>query len=93
MPFHVKGGELKLRCRHTSGRTIFRPDGHDDREFVAEGNIMACRTVLMCYLANGLGLRYLVEQPSGSSMYSLRRFQELFRAMSVAWHSPRKVMS
>ena len=45
---------------------------------------MACRTVLLCYLAHGLRLRFLVEQPSGSSMYSLKRFQDFFGDVSAA---------
>lgn len=72
-----------LRCRHTSGRSWFRPEGNAF-PFVAEGNLFANRTVLFIRLAAARGLRWIMEQPQGSIMKLLPRFQELPRYMTVA---------
>ena len=48
------------------------------REFVAEGNLIAARTFALVLMASSLGLRWLLEQPSGSAMFRLPRAQQLF---------------
>lgn len=72
------------RCHHTSGRSIYRPYGDTDRIFVQVGNLLAVRTVLMILVCNFMQLRWLLEQPSQSSMNSLPRYQELWNLVQVS---------
>lgn len=72
-----------LRCRHTSGRTYLSPYGNTGYHFVAVGNILSTRVALMCLLAASCGLRFLLEQPSGSFLEDLPRFQWLWGRLKV----------
>ena len=69
-----------LRSRWTSGRDLLRPEGRECHDFVSAGNCLAARCVLMIFLANFAGCRWLLEQPKGSCLGDLRRFQLLFAA-------------
>lgn len=56
-----------LRSRHTSGRSIFQPEGNEHYEFVRIGNLLANRVCLLIWVATAYGLRWLLEQPDGSA--------------------------
>ena len=77
------------RCHHTSGRNTFRPYGNEEFIFVKTGNTLACRVVLMVILCSFMNLRWVVEQPSGSSMEYLPRYQELWSLVTA----PRQINS
>lgn len=77
------------RCHHTSGRNTFRPYGNEEFTFVKTGNTLACRVVLMVILCSYMNLRWVVEQPSGSSMEYLPRYQELWSLVTA----PRQINS
>lgn len=66
------------RSRHTSGRTSITPYGNRGYLFVQTGNCLTGRTVLMALVASWCGLRWLIEQPDGSFLPELPRFQRLF---------------
>lgn len=66
------------RSRHTSGRTSITPYGNRGYLFVQTGNCLTGRTVLMALVASWCGLRWLIEQPDGSFLPELPRFQWLF---------------
>ena len=66
------------RSRHTSGRTSLTPYGNRGYLFVKTGNCLSGRTVLMALVASWCGLRWLIEQPDGSFLPELPRFQWLF---------------
>ena len=72
------------RCQHTSGRTIYRPYGNVDHIFVKTGNLLASRVVLMIFICCWLNLRWVLEQPSGSSMHLLPRYQYLWSIVEVS---------
>lgn len=57
-----------LRSRGTSQRRLWQPLGNTKIPFVALGNTLISRCVLLCYLASARGVRWVVEQPSSSSM-------------------------
>ena len=71
------------RCHHTSGRNTFRPYGNEDFTFVKTGNTLACRVVLMIILCCFMNLRWVLEQPSGSFMELLPRYQELWSLVTA----------
>ena len=81
--FHGVIGLGCIRCRYTSGRTHLTPLGNRGYLFVKIGNILSGRTVLLCLLATWCGLRWLVEQPDGSFLPELPRYQLLFGLMKV----------
>lgn len=72
------------RCQYTSGRSHFRPYGFEHFIFVKTGNELACRVALMIMVASWMGLRWILEQPSTSSMDILPRFQELWGMVNVS---------
>ena len=61
--------------RASSKRTVFTPAGDVDRIFVRQGNVMVRRLVLVLWLAHSLGHAFVVEQPRGSIMSLLDRFE------------------
>lgn len=81
---HFGTARKKLRCRYTSGRTHLTPWGNAGYQFVKIGNVLATRVVLMCVLAVVGGLRFLVEQPSGSFLEELPCYQWLWGTLKVA---------
>ena len=72
------------RCRYTSGRTCFNPYGNCGYRFVRTGNILACWVVLMILLCSSLGLRWMMEQPSGTCLTILPRIQQLWSLVDAA---------
>ncbi len=73
----------QLRCRHTSGRSYLTPYGNCGYCFVRTGNVLSGRVVLLCILASYRGLRWLLEQPAGSFLEDLPRYQELWGLMKA----------
>ena len=67
-----------LRSRHTSGRSCLNPYGNRGYVFVKVGNVLSERSILIVLLASWCGLRWLMEQPDGSFMPHLPKFQWLF---------------
>lgn len=47
------------------------------------GNLLAVRVALMILVCSWLNLRWVLEQPSGSSMHLLNRFQQLWSQVQV----------
>ena len=72
-----------LRSRHTSGRSHLTPMGHRGYLFVRVGNILSGRTVVIALLAAWCGLRFLIEQPDGSFLEHLPRYQWLFGVLKA----------
>ena len=75
----------RVRSRYTSGRCIFIPYGNEGLDFVAVGNCLGLRTILLCIVASFLGLRWLLEQPSRSTMEELPEFQYLLKVVQAVW--------
>ena len=73
----------KPRSRHTSGRTSLNPWGHTNYPFVEEGNTLACRVILLILVATWKNLHWLLEQPDGSFVPQLPRFQWLLKIMKA----------
>lgn len=70
-------------CRHTSGRSSFRPWGNVGYVFVRTGNILGCRVCLLILVCCYKGLRWLLEQPSGSCFHVMPRFQIILELLDV----------
>ncbi|CAE7797998.1 unnamed protein product [Symbiodinium sp. CCMP2592] len=67
-----------LTSRAVTGRNVFKPLGNQVHEFVLQGNVLSSRTALLVYLAQWLRLRWVIEQPDGSFLPEMPRFQKLF---------------
>ena len=65
---------LFLRSRFTSGRSFITHLGNDF-DFVAKGNKLAAQCILLALLASSLGIKVVIEQPTGSCLDYLPRFQ------------------
>ena len=74
----------ELRCRATSGRTIFHPLGHVGYGFVRTGNVLAHRTILLLLLLSAKKVRWLLEQPSNSCFADLPRWRWFLSLVTVA---------
>ena len=61
--------------RHTSERTACKPLGDELKVWVADSNILAGRTILLLWLCQALDIAFLLEQPGGTCMPLLPRFQ------------------
>ena len=79
-----------LRSRYTSGRTALAPYGHRGYRFVEIGNVLSSRTALMILVATWRGLIWLLEQPSGSFLKDLPRFQWLWDLLQARSTWPKK---
>ena len=72
----VQVGALKLagpRCSGARQRSIIYPEGNHGYKFIATGNLLGIRTVLLALLAASRGVRFLIEQPEGSAFELLPR--------------------
>lgn len=67
----------------TTMRNILRPLGREDLRCVAEGNIMACKTALICLLVVALGGDFCVEQPGSSLLWQHPRLQYICTKMKA----------
>ncbi len=71
-----------LRSRFTSGRSFITPLGNDF-DFVAKGNKLAAQCMLLALLASAMGIKVVVEQPAGSCLDYLPRFQWFLKVVQV----------
>ena len=77
---------LFLRSRATSQRSPLFPMGCQAYDFVACGNLLCARSVLLLWLACVCQVRWLLEQPHGSIVECMPRMQEVLHWCHVAWH-------
>ena len=61
--------------------------GEQSYASVRMGNILAMRTLVLIWVAQSLGVWWILEQPKGSSMALLPGFQELLRRLRVWKHT------
>ena len=59
--------------------------GCEHYDFVRTGNLLASRVFLTLWLAAAVDVRFLLEQPGGSILGDMPRFQELVQHVSVPW--------
>lgn len=76
-----------LRSRHTSGRSVLNPLGNDHFEFVAKGNSLLAKSVLLFLVSAAVTAMSVLEQPCGSIVQSMPRFQWLLSVMPVIYLS------
>jgi len=69
--------------RGTHGRDFWRPLGNCGYGFVAVGNLLACRCILLIYVAVSRGLKFILEQPDGSSLPLHPRWEELLGHVQI----------
>lgn len=73
---------------HTAGRDIFNDYlGNAGYSFVNMGNILCSRLILMILICSAKGVRWVVEQPEGSSLPNHPRFQQLMAIVEVPQHN------
>ena len=73
------------RSRGTHGRDFWRPLGNCGYGFVAVGNLLACRCILLIYVAVSRGLKFILEQPDGSALPLHPRWEELLGHVQALW--------
>ena len=73
------------RSRATAGRSILFPLGNTQYDFVRLGNKLAARVVLLVLLSSWKCCRWIIEQPSGSSLCLLPRFQWLWTVVQAGF--------
>ena len=66
------------RSRHTSGRSFLTPTGDPNRGFVREGNLLSARVAILIHVCAARGLRWLLEQPSGTILAHMPWYQRLW---------------
>ena len=71
------------RCRATSGRTVITPLGHCGYPFVATGNLLAHRAILILLLLSAKHVRWLLEQPANSAFPDLPRWAWFLKRVTV----------
>lgn len=80
---HIWTSGFWPRSRHTSGRSYLTPHGNTGYLFVRIGNVLCARTVLVVLLATYCNLRWVIEQPDGSFLQELPRFQWLWGVLKA----------
>ena len=75
---------LQLRSRAVSGRTVIHPHGNVGYPFVAKGNLLLCRSIMLLLVAASRGCRFLLEQPGQSCLSLHPRWQWFVDRVSVA---------
>lgn len=74
------------RSSYTAGRDVFNGYlGNAGYTFVATGNLLCSRLALALLLCWAKGIRFLVEQPEGSSMPHHPRFQQVLGIGRAPW--------
>lgn len=69
--------------RATSGRSQLLPLGDEAKPYVREANLMVSRTALLVWLAHGMGLDWVIEQPQSSILHMHPRIQDLNQRTDV----------
>ena len=77
----------RLRNRGTSKRTHVRPEGMVQYKSVREGNWIAARTLILCYICAALQCWWILEQPVNSFMQELPAFRYFMRNVATFRHS------
>lgn len=75
------------RNRGTSKRTRLSPMGEVRHQSVRDGNMIAARTLVLCYIAAALAAWWVLEQPTNSIMEELPCFKWFTRQVSTFRHS------
>lgn len=76
------------RSSHTAGRDCFNSFlGNQGYSFVATGNLLCSRVALILWICLARSIRFVVEQPEGSSLPNHPRMQEIFACAVVTWPS------
>ena len=85
----VPGGHLgaTLRSRATSGRTIIHPLGNWGYDFVARGNLLLARVMVILLICSYKQVRFLLEQPAGSCLALHPRWEWFCEHVSVLWQA------
>ena len=74
------------RSSYTAGRDVFNEYlGNAGYRFVAMGNLLCSRLALALLLCWAKGIRFVVEQPEGSSMPHHPRFQKVLGIGRASW--------
>lgn len=77
--------QLPRSC-HTSGRDVFNEYlGNTGYKFVALGNLFCSRLALAIILCFAKGIRFVVEQPEGSTLPMHPRFQQVLAIGHASW--------
>ncbi len=87
------GNHCLVRCRYTSGRTYFTPLGNTGYQFVSDGTILSSRCALLILVCCWRNLRWLLEQPDGSFLPEMPRFQWLWSVIEVWGPGPLNKMN
>ena len=75
-----------FRSCHTAGRDVFNSFlGNQGYKFVALGNLFCSRLALALILCFARGIRFVVEQPEGSSLPMHPRFQQVLAIGRAPW--------
>lgn len=74
-----------FRSRGTSQRDAVFPLGNVGYGYVATGNLLCSRVVLLLWLCSSRGVRWILEQPRGSSVGLHPRFRLLQEHVRDAW--------
>ena len=81
---------LTTKCPRSCGstfRTRANPEGRPDSKAVYEGNVLACRTLIICLLCACRGIWFVLEQPHSSVMEFHPCFQALCRLITIHRYS------
>ena len=78
------------RSRHTSGRSFLTPSGNSERPFVREGNLLSARVAILIHVAAARGLKWFLEQPSGTILAHMPWFQSLWAEVEAAYREPKR---
>ena len=68
-----------LRSRGSTGRSSLSPGGNEAFESVRAGNLIACRTLVLLWVAAALQIFWVLEQPKNSLMEALPAFQAFMK--------------
>ena len=70
----------------STGRTAGTPTGNPDFPSVRAGNYIACRTLVLVWIAAALQAWWILEQPKNSLMQDLPAFKALMRNVRTFRH-------
>ena len=73
-----------IRSRATSGRCPIHPDGNRNYNFVATGNLLGARVIVLLLLMSAKSCRWLLEQPANSVFDELPLWRWLLARVTAA---------
>ena len=74
------------RSRGSTGRSALAPGGNETFESVRAGNMIACRTLVLLWVAAALQIFWVLEQPKNSLMEALPAFQAFMKRVRTFRH-------